>query len=118
MYLTKKHLSRRTLLQGVGVSVGLPLLDAMIPAATALAQTAAAPNLRGRIQSIDRWGVSSKLLPDYARLLELLAEGYPAARVASLKGDNAALDRARAQADDLFEQVEAWLAYAEEAEDE
>lgn len=46
MYLTKKHLSRRTALKGLGVSVGLPLLDAMIPAATALAQTAAAPKLR------------------------------------------------------------------------
>ena len=46
MYLTKKHLSRRTALKGIGVSVGLPLLDAMIPAATALAQTAAAPKLR------------------------------------------------------------------------
>ncbi len=46
MYLTKKHLSRRTVLKGLGVSVGLPLLDAMIPAGTALAQTAAAPKLR------------------------------------------------------------------------
>jgi len=46
MYLTKKHLSRRTMLRAAGVSLGLPLLDAMIPAATALAQTAAAPKLR------------------------------------------------------------------------
>jgi hypothetical protein len=46
MFLTKKHLSRRTALKGLGVSLGLPLLDAMIPAGTALAQTAAAPNLR------------------------------------------------------------------------
>jgi len=46
MYLTKKHLSRRTALKGLGVSIGLPLLDAMIPAGTALAQTAAAPTLR------------------------------------------------------------------------
>jgi hypothetical protein len=46
MYLTKKHLSRRTVLKAGGVSLGLPLLDAMIPAATALAQTAAAPKLR------------------------------------------------------------------------
>jgi len=46
MYLTKKHLSRRTVLRAAGVSIGLPLLDAMIPAATALAQTAAAPKLR------------------------------------------------------------------------
>jgi hypothetical protein len=43
MYLTKKHISRRTLLRGAGVAIGLPLLDAMVPAATALAQTAAAP---------------------------------------------------------------------------
>jgi hypothetical protein len=46
MYLTKKHLSRRTLLKGAGVSLSLPLLDAMIPAHTALAQTAAAKKLR------------------------------------------------------------------------
>jgi len=46
MYLTRKHLSRRTVLRAAGVSLGLPLLDAMIPAATALAQTAAAPKLR------------------------------------------------------------------------
>ena len=46
MYLTKKHLSRRTMLKGAGVALGLPLLDAMIPAATALANTAASPKLR------------------------------------------------------------------------
>jgi hypothetical protein len=46
MFLTKKHLSRRTLLKGAGVSLALPLLDAMIPAATALTQTAAARKLR------------------------------------------------------------------------
>ena len=46
MFLTKKHLSRRTVLKGAGVTIALPLLDAMIPAATALAQTAAAPKLR------------------------------------------------------------------------
>ena len=41
MFITKKHLSRRTMLKGAGVSLGLPLLDAMIPAGTALADTAA-----------------------------------------------------------------------------
>lgn len=46
MFLTRKHLSRRTLLKGLGASIGLPLLDAMIPAGTALAQTAATPALR------------------------------------------------------------------------
>ena len=46
MFITKKHLSRRTFLRGAGVTMALPLLDAMIPASTALAQTAAAPRLR------------------------------------------------------------------------
>ena len=41
MYLTKKHLSRRTVLKGAGATIALPLLDAMSPAATAWAQTAA-----------------------------------------------------------------------------
>ena len=43
MFITKKHLSRRTVLRGLGVSVALPLLDCMIPASTALAETAASP---------------------------------------------------------------------------
>ncbi len=43
MIITRKHLSRRTFLRGAGVAVGLPLLDAMIPAWTALARTAARP---------------------------------------------------------------------------
>ena len=46
MFITKKHLSRRTLLRGAGAAIALPLLDAMIPAATALADTAAAPKLK------------------------------------------------------------------------
>jgi hypothetical protein len=43
MFVTKKHLPRRTFLKGVGVSLALPLLDSMIPARTLLAQTAAKP---------------------------------------------------------------------------
>jgi hypothetical protein len=46
MFITKKHLSRRTVLRGAGAAIALPLLDAMIPAGTALAQTAAAPRAR------------------------------------------------------------------------
>lgn len=46
MFLTKRHLPRRTVLRGAGVALALPLLDAMTPAAAALAQTAAAPRLR------------------------------------------------------------------------
>jgi Protein of unknown function (DUF1552) len=46
MFITKKFLDRRTVLRGAGVSVALPLLDSMIPAATALAATAASPRPR------------------------------------------------------------------------
>jgi hypothetical protein len=46
MFNTKKSLSRRTLLKGAGVTLALPLLDAMIPASTALGQTAASPKVR------------------------------------------------------------------------
>ena len=45
-FLTKKHLSRRTMLKGAGAAIGLPLLDAMIPAHTALADTPAAPSVK------------------------------------------------------------------------
>src|SRR6187200_128913 len=41
MYVFKKHVSRRSVLKGVGATIALPLLDAMNPAATAWAQTAA-----------------------------------------------------------------------------
>ena len=41
VFLTKRHVSRRTLLRGIGAGIALPLLDAMIPAGVALAQTAA-----------------------------------------------------------------------------
>jgi len=46
MFIFKKHLSRRTFLRGTGVVVGLPFLDAMVPAWTAIAQTAASPKPR------------------------------------------------------------------------
>jgi len=46
MFITKKHISRRTVLRGAGAALALPFLDAMVPAATALAQTAADPKPR------------------------------------------------------------------------
>jgi hypothetical protein len=73
MFITKKHLSRRTVLKGAGVALALPFLDAMVPAATAQSQTAAAGKLRagffyiphGAIQgntahgpAMDRWTAS------------------------------------------------------------
>jgi hypothetical protein len=46
MFISKKHLSRRTFLRGVGASVALPFLDSMAPAQTPLRQTAASPHTR------------------------------------------------------------------------
>jgi hypothetical protein len=43
VFITKKHLSRRTVLRGMGATVALPLLDAMVAAGTPLAKTAANP---------------------------------------------------------------------------
>ena len=43
MYLTKKHLPRRTFLRGAGVTLALPLLESMVPALTPVRLTAAAP---------------------------------------------------------------------------
>ena len=49
MIVTKKALSRRTFLRGAGATLALPLLDAMIPSMTALAQTPAAPQRLRRL---------------------------------------------------------------------
>ena len=43
MIVTKKAISRRTILRGMGATVALPLLDAMIPALTAQSKTPAKP---------------------------------------------------------------------------
>src|SRR5687768_6089514 len=43
MIITGKHLSRRTILRGLGASVALPLLDSMVPAYAAQTRTAAQP---------------------------------------------------------------------------
>jgi hypothetical protein len=61
MFVSKKHLSRRTFLRGAGVTVALPLLESMVPAATPLRQTAASPKSRmGSIYiphgaTMDKW---------------------------------------------------------------
>jgi hypothetical protein len=45
-FLTKRHLSRRTFLNGMGVTIALPFLESMVPAGTPLAQTAAKARTR------------------------------------------------------------------------
>ena len=43
MFISKLHISRRTMLRGLGATIALPLLDGMVPALTAQTATAAAP---------------------------------------------------------------------------
>src|SRR5262245_53805473 len=46
MFISKRAIPRRHILKGIGATLSLPLLDAMVPALTAAAQTAARPQLR------------------------------------------------------------------------
>ncbi|HTR00054.1 MAG TPA: DUF1552 domain-containing protein, partial [Candidatus Acidoferrum sp.] len=66
MFLTKKHLSRRHVLRGLGVSLALPFLDAMVPAATALAKTAAAPKPRMGFFYLPHGAIMTNWTPDKA----------------------------------------------------
>jgi len=62
-FITKKHISRRTLLQGLGVTISLPLLDSMVPAQTPLARTAANPQMRMGLCFIPHGAVMNNWTP-------------------------------------------------------
>ena len=67
----KSHLSRRTFLRGLGVTMSLPLLDAMVPASTARAQTAASPRVRLGLCFIPHGAVMNQWTPATVGPLEL-----------------------------------------------
>ena len=46
MFITKKHISRRTMLRGTGVALALPFMESMVPAQTPIEKTAATPGSR------------------------------------------------------------------------
>ena len=81
MIVTKRALSRRTFLRGVGTAVALPLLDVMIPAMTAAAQTPAALHHLRRLGYVympmgcdrARWMPSGDRLDKLSFILEPLA---------------------------------------------
>src|SRR5213082_794277 len=79
MFITKKALPRRSFLRGVGATMALPLLDAMVPAATALAKTAANPVRRlGFVFmpmgcDITRWTPGENKLDELSPILSSLA---------------------------------------------
>lgn len=62
-YITKKAISRRTMLRAAGVTLGLPLLDSMVPAQTPLARTAASPKVRMGLCFIPHGAVMANWTP-------------------------------------------------------
>src|SRR6478609_4495774 len=64
MYVSKKFIPRRRFLSGMGVVVGLPLLEAMVPAFTALAQTAAQPKPRFGAVYFPNGAIVEQWIPD------------------------------------------------------
>jgi hypothetical protein len=70
-FITKKHLSRRTFLRGAGVTLSLPLLEAMLPAQTPLVKTAANPRLRLGLCFMPHGGVMANWTPAEEGALKL-----------------------------------------------
>ena len=63
MFISKMALPRRTFLNGIGAAIALPLLEAMIPAATALAETAARPARRFGAVYIPNGAIMDQWIP-------------------------------------------------------
>lgn len=78
----------------------------------------ALPMLEKKLDAIDPHGVSSKVLPDYRKVVQILEDPYPAARLGALSGDAAELRRLGKELDARFEAIDAWLREAAESEDE
>ncbi len=66
MFLTKKSLSRRTILRGAGAAVSLPLLDAMLPAFVPLAKADAKPKMRFGAVYFPNGAIMQQLTPKTA----------------------------------------------------
>jgi hypothetical protein len=70
MMLTKKALDRRTFLRGAGIAMALPLLDAMVPALTAMRVSEASPALRLGFVYVPNGIIQKAWLPS------IVGEGY------------------------------------------
>ena len=97
MFITKKHLPRRTFLRGMGVTLALPLLDSMIPARTLLAQTAARPLSRLGFVYVPHGAIMAQWTPekvgagfDFKTILKPLEEYRSSLNVISGLGQKAA----------------------------
>ena len=71
MMITKMSLPRRTFLRGMGATVALPLLDAMVPALTAFAKTPAAPIRRFGVVYVPNGMIMPSWTPRHDGALEL-----------------------------------------------
>ena len=105
MFISKKHLSRRTVLRGFGVTLALPWLDSMVPALTALNRSSAAPARRFGVfyvpngMSMEYWSPEAEgtlgELPATLRSLQavkdqvLLIGGLAGAAASKVKGAGA-----------------------------
>ena len=70
-FITKKHLSRRTFVRGMGVTMALPFLESMVPAQTPLAKTAANPQIRLGLCFMPHGGVMANWTPAEEGALKL-----------------------------------------------
>ena len=94
-FITKKFMPRRTFLRGVGATMALPLLEAMVPAATPLAKTAANPVRRlgfvfppGGVHRLWSQPIGMKTNPSRRTgLAAVLASGVAAGTIASSNGN-------------------------------
>src|SRR5437016_8226551 len=73
MIITKKAMPRRTFLRGMGATMALPLLEAMVPAATPLVKTAANPIRRLGFVFMPMGCDQSRWTPPGAKTLEQLS---------------------------------------------
>ncbi|RPH56060.1 MAG: DUF1552 domain-containing protein, partial [Acidobacteria bacterium] len=97
MFITKRHIPRRTVLKGMGATLALPLLESMIPARTLLARTAAAPAPRLGFVYVPHGAVMAQWTPategagfEFTRILEPLEPFRERLNVVSGLGHKAA----------------------------
>src|SRR6202044_1619596 len=97
MFITKTHLPRRTFLRGLGVSLALPLLDAMLPAQTLLKRTAAAGSPRMGFVYVPHGAIMNEWTPaaegsafEFSRILKPLEPFRDRVNIVSGLGNRAA----------------------------
>jgi Protein of unknown function (DUF1552) len=97
MFITKRHLPRRTFLRGMGVTLALPLMDAMLPAQTLLKKTAAAGSPRMGFVYVPHGAIMNEWTPaadgtafEFSRILKPLEPYRDRVNVVSGLGNRAA----------------------------